>query len=317
MLARLLALGALPSGSGRASRFQLAYPGDFGYALDDGGPALATWVAALRRRRRARGRALLPRRLAGLDRMGPIAAATAALAILPVALHGFTHWDERPTAARGLTPGLVRALRDRVPRRRSCSPTTRPATRSPPSHPSTSRTRLPGHVADTKANRPYARRDDARQFFRTGDLAIPRRYGATWLVVDRNRSKLRPDLPQVYPDPRYVLYRLNVVKVLLVSMYFPPAGGGGVQRTLKTATHLPGLGIETHVLAPDDPKWVHRDDELQPPTQAWVHRARYVGPSGRLPAEELHGKQGSSGSASRRGSSAGACSSPTRTSPGT
>jgi len=82
------------------------------------------------------------------------------------------------------------------------------------------------------------------------------------------------------------------VKVLLVSMYFPPAGGGGVQRTVKTATHLPGLGIETHVLAPDDPKWVHRDDELEPPTQAWVHRARYIGPRGRLPAQELHGKQG-------------------------
>jgi glycosyltransferase involved in cell wall biosynthesis len=82
------------------------------------------------------------------------------------------------------------------------------------------------------------------------------------------------------------------VKVLLVSMYFPPAGGGGVQRTLKTATYLPGLGIETHVLAPDDPKWIHRDDELLPPTQAWIHRARYLGPRGRLPAQELYGKQG-------------------------
>jgi glycosyltransferase involved in cell wall biosynthesis len=82
------------------------------------------------------------------------------------------------------------------------------------------------------------------------------------------------------------------MKVLIVSMYFPPAGGGGVQRPLKFATHLPGLGIETHVLAPTDPKWVHRDDELVPPTQAWVHRARYVGPKGRRPAEELHGTAG-------------------------
>ena len=82
------------------------------------------------------------------------------------------------------------------------------------------------------------------------------------------------------------------MKVLLVSLYFPPAGGGGVQRTLKTATHLPALGIETHVLAPDDPKWVHRDDELEPPTQAWVHRARYVGPRGRRPEDELHGTLG-------------------------
>jgi glycosyltransferase involved in cell wall biosynthesis len=82
------------------------------------------------------------------------------------------------------------------------------------------------------------------------------------------------------------------VKALIVSFYFPPAGGGGVQRPLKFATHLPELGVETHVLAPDDPKWIHRDDELQPPTLAWVHRARYVGTSGRKPAEELHGTQG-------------------------
>lgn len=82
------------------------------------------------------------------------------------------------------------------------------------------------------------------------------------------------------------------MKVLLVSFYFPPAGGGGVQRPLKLAQYLPGLGIETHVLAPDDPQWIHRDEGLRVPTQAWVHRARYLGPSGRRPAEELHGKQG-------------------------
>jgi glycosyltransferase involved in cell wall biosynthesis len=82
------------------------------------------------------------------------------------------------------------------------------------------------------------------------------------------------------------------VKVLLVTLYFPPAGGGGVQRPLKFATHLPELGIETHVLAPDDPKWIHRDEELAPPTLAWVHRARYIGPKGRKPAEELHGARG-------------------------
>jgi glycosyltransferase involved in cell wall biosynthesis len=82
------------------------------------------------------------------------------------------------------------------------------------------------------------------------------------------------------------------LKVLLVTMYFPPAGGGGVQRPLKLATHLPSLGIETHVLAPDDPKWLHRDEELRPPTQAFVHRARYLGPKARLPSEELRGLTG-------------------------
>ena len=82
------------------------------------------------------------------------------------------------------------------------------------------------------------------------------------------------------------------VKVLLVTLYFPPAGGGGVQRPLKLAQYLPALGIETHVLAPDDPRWIHRDEGQRVPTQAWVHRARYLGPRGRKPAEELHGKTG-------------------------
>ena len=77
-----------------------------------------------------------------------------------------------------------------------------------------------------------------------------------------------------------------------MTMYFPPAGGGGVQRPLKFATHLPAHGIETHVLAPDDPKWIHVDAELQPPTQAWVHRARYIGPRSRKLAEDLHGRRG-------------------------
>jgi glycosyltransferase involved in cell wall biosynthesis len=82
------------------------------------------------------------------------------------------------------------------------------------------------------------------------------------------------------------------VKLLLVTMYFPPAGGGGVQRPLKFATHLPAHGIETHVLAPDDPKWLYSDPGLAPPTQAWIHRARYFGPGSRSLAEDLHGREG-------------------------
>ncbi len=77
-----------------------------------------------------------------------------------------------------------------------------------------------------------------------------------------------------------------------MTMYFPPAGGGGVARPTKLATHLPELGIETHVLAPDDSKWLYRDEEAAIPPEAHVHRAKYVGPRGRLPAEELHGLEG-------------------------
>src|SRR6059058_3731373 len=82
------------------------------------------------------------------------------------------------------------------------------------------------------------------------------------------------------------------MKLLLVTLYFPPAGGGGVQRPLKFASQLPALGIETHVLAPDDPKWVHEDADLPLPTHAWIHRARYLGPRSRRLADELHGRRG-------------------------
>ncbi len=81
-------------------------------------------------------------------------------------------------------------------------------------------------------------------------------------------------------------------RVLIVCFYFPPAGGGGVQRPLKLARYLPELGIETHVLAPRDPRWIHRDEQLELPSSAHVHRARFPGPRGRLPAEELHGLRG-------------------------
>ena len=67
----------------------------------------------------------------------------------------------------------------------------------------------PGHVADTKQNRPYERRDDVNRFGRTGDLSIARRYRADYVLVRRERWP-RLDLPlrAVYRDGSYVLYRL-------------------------------------------------------------------------------------------------------------
>jgi glycosyltransferase involved in cell wall biosynthesis len=73
----------------------------------------------------------------------------------------------------------------------------------------------------------------------------------------------------------------RALRVLIVSFYFPPAGGGGVQRVLKLCRHLPAFGWEVDVLAPDDPRWSARDpglaDDIPPATT--VHRARYRGPS--------------------------------------
>jgi glycosyltransferase involved in cell wall biosynthesis len=82
------------------------------------------------------------------------------------------------------------------------------------------------------------------------------------------------------------------MKVLLVTRHFPPSRGGGVQRPLKFASHLPALGIETHVLAPEVPGDEVADEELELPTQAWIHRVRYVGPRDDRPSERVLAKQG-------------------------
>ncbi len=82
------------------------------------------------------------------------------------------------------------------------------------------------------------------------------------------------------------------MKVLLVSLYFPPAGGPGVQRPLKFAAHLSDMGFDVHVLAPDNPKWVHRDTSLRATAGVTVHRARNLGPRARIPAHELYGRRG-------------------------
>ena len=78
------------------------------------------------------------------------------------------------------------------------------------------------------------------------------------------------------------------LRLLIVAFYFPPAGGGGVQRPLQLAKHLRDSGVDVHVLAPDDPRWIHRDELLEIPRDVTVWRARNFGPRGRKPAEELY-----------------------------
>jgi glycosyltransferase involved in cell wall biosynthesis len=85
------------------------------------------------------------------------------------------------------------------------------------------------------------------------------------------------------------------MRLLIVSFYFPPAGGGGVQRVLKLCRHLPELGIDVDVLAPDDPKWGAVDPGLAAdiPPGTTVHRARYRGPShAQTPAARLAAAHG-------------------------
>jgi hypothetical protein len=196
-----LAAGALALAGGVA--FQLLYPGDFNYVLTEGGPALVTWIAV--------GGALAA--LAwGFRRRAPVEGAAglaAALFLAPVFVHGFTEWTRSPAFRPSpLTPGLRDALREQVPERGVVYSDPETSYGIAAFAPVYVCNGPPAHVADTEANRPYERRDEATRFFATGDLAIPRACGAGWLVVDARRTELRPDLPAVHADGRFTLYRL-------------------------------------------------------------------------------------------------------------
>jgi hypothetical protein len=72
------------------------------------------------------------------------------------------------------------------------------------------------------------------------------------------------------------------VKVLIVSFSYPPVSGPGLDRALELARTLPALGIETHVLARDADERHGHEEAARVPTQAWVHRARHLGPEAAL-----------------------------------
>lgn len=52
-------------------------------------------------------------------------------------------------------------------------------------------------------------------------------------------------------------------KVLIISYYWPPAGGPGVQRWLKFATYLPEFGIEPIIYIPENPSYPIVDHNLK------------------------------------------------------
>ncbi|MDX9705567.1 MAG: glycosyl transferase family 1, partial [Weeksellaceae bacterium] len=51
-------------------------------------------------------------------------------------------------------------------------------------------------------------------------------------------------------------------KVLIVTYYWPPAGGPGVQRWLKFSKYLPELGIQPIIYTPENPSYPQLDESL-------------------------------------------------------
>ena len=182
---------------------QFAYPGDFNYALDNGAPALIVWIAVV---------GGLVGLVVGTVRRGPAleapAGVAAALFLLPIVVVGLARWTPEARAGLALSPGIVHAVRTIVPPGAIVYSDPETSFRLAALAPIYIANAPPGHVADTARNRPYARARDARRFVATGNLAIPKEYGAEFLVVDRLRLRRQFGLPVLYRDPRFVLYRI-------------------------------------------------------------------------------------------------------------
>jgi len=203
---RLLRWAVLPVALAAGIVLQLEYPGDFGHAFHRA-PSAGAWIALFG------GLAALgvgALRRGAVERAGPVAAAAVALFVLPVVVHGFAHWHTAVKSdAYALTPGLVHYLRTDVPRGGVVFADLETSYRISAYAPVYVCNAPPAHVADTTANRPKARRASWLAFLATGDLAIPRRYHAGWLVLRRREQAARAEA-----DGARVVYRDAVFVVL-------------------------------------------------------------------------------------------------------
>jgi hypothetical protein len=208
VLTRLVSVLVLPIALAAGIAIEAAYPGDFTLRLEEGGgPGVVTWIAALGA---AGAIAVATIWRPSLERRGVVAGAALLLFVVPIALDSARDWRPSENRRPGpLTPGLIDAVRARVPEGDVVFSDLETSYRIAAAAPVYVASAPPAHVADTKDNRPYERRRDTIRFFGTGDLAIPRRYGAHWLVVDRRRfADVDIGGSPVYRDRRFELYRL-------------------------------------------------------------------------------------------------------------
>jgi hypothetical protein len=205
VLSRLVGPILLPLALGAGMFFQIVYPGDFDYVLRDPAPTWIAWFSVV---------GALGALAVGFVRRRPALETGAALAaaafLTPVFGGGLLDWrPPPPPAITTLSAGLVEALRADVEPGAIVFSDPQTSFRVAAFAPVYVAGAPPGHVADTEENRPYERARDARRFLRTGDLSIPRSYGAEYVVVDQARRGRDLDLPVVYEDERFTLYRLS------------------------------------------------------------------------------------------------------------
>src|SRR5258705_1208383 len=177
VLARVLRALVVPVALGAGIVLQQLYPGSFERHYTHGGASLVAWIALWGGLAGIVAAIVLARRGRGpLERPGIYAGLAVALFVLPVAVHGFAHWDKGSQRdANALTPGLVQFLRTQVPERSIVYADLETSYRISAYVPVYVANAPPTHVADTKANDPIGRRRAWLDFLRTHNLAIPRK----------------------------------------------------------------------------------------------------------------------------------------------
>jgi hypothetical protein len=197
VLAGLLSWVVLPLALAAGIALELAWPGDFGYVLGDGGPTAPVWIALLGGAAAIVVAAFARRRLPERERSDWLPAAACALFVAPLVVT--TGW-ERPERVQELSPGLVAALRAQT--EPGDVVLADPVTSywlaaQAPVYVAVSD---PPHVGDTRENRPYERVEQWRAYARTGRFPAP----VDWIVLDRRRVD-RDCAPKRYRDARYTL----------------------------------------------------------------------------------------------------------------
>ncbi len=175
-----LSFAVLPLALAAGIALEWAWPGDFGYRLEEGGPTLPVWIALVGSLAAIVLGFLLRSRLPTLERADWLPAAACVLFVVPMAV---TSGWERPEPHQELSPGLRAALDEHVQSGDvvlSDPETSYWIAAYAPVYVAVS---APTHVGDTKANRPYERVESWEDYKRTG--RFPDRYD--WVVLDRER----------------------------------------------------------------------------------------------------------------------------------
>jgi hypothetical protein len=197
---------------------QIAYAGNFGLRAPQTEPAIVVWIALYGGIAALVAGALLAwRRYGDPPRPDPGSrGATAAVAVflfvLPVAVHGFSHWTPLVKHDRdALTPGLIHFLRTDVAPRSVLFADLSTSYRAVAFAPVYVVAMPPTHAANTRPNELAKRRRAVLRFFTHPSLEEPEAWKAQWLVLTRSgpvQTVERDGLRPVYEDDKFVAFRV-------------------------------------------------------------------------------------------------------------